>query len=59
MAGVIRKPAVPDPLVELSLEMSEDGLFVPQSSITIQNIIGEGKNALLVKIIIKLYPLPP
>ena len=40
-----------DELVELSQKMSEDGLFVPQSSITIHIVVGEGKNALLVKIV--------
>ena len=33
-----------DPVVKLSQQMSDEGLFVPQSSITIQNVIGEGQN---------------
>ena len=38
---------MPDPLLELSQKVSDDGLFIPQSSITIQNVVGEGKNQLL------------
>ena len=37
------EPTVPDPLQQLLEQMSDDGLFIPQSSITIQNVVGEGK----------------
>ena len=49
---------MPDSLLELSQKVSDDGLFIPQSSITIQNVVGEGKNQLLAIIIPLLnYPL--
>ena len=35
---------VPDVLSELMQEMSGDGLFVPETSITIRSIVGEGEN---------------
>ena len=38
------EPDMPDPVMKLSRQMSDEGLFVPQSSITIQNVIGEGEN---------------
>ena len=40
----VSEPDMPDPVVKLSRQMSDEGLFVPQSSITIQNVIGEGEN---------------
>ena len=38
------EPDMPDPVMKLSQQMPDEGLFVPQSSITIQNVIGEGEN---------------
>ncbi|CAI8021672.1 Tyrosine-protein kinase transforming protein RYK, partial [Geodia barretti] len=43
------EPDMPDPVMKLSRQMSDEGLFVPQSSITIQNVIGEGQFGIVYK----------
>ena len=35
---------VSDVLTELMKEMSGDGLFIPETCITIRNVVGEGKS---------------